>query len=152
MRTGPPRRALRALKELGVRNDQLLLNKIVELPDQHRGELLSRVVWWLAECLTVVLAESQYAPLMDMIDADKDFRRFCGAFLRNVGTGIDDLNIEKARIDADKVPKTLLDHLQSPVRKQRRVADRWSRRHAGTGRRRPDQDRSQKPQRPAPGE
>ena len=108
-----PRRALRALKELGVRNDQLLLNKIVELPDQRRGELLSRVVWWFAECLSVVPAESQYAPLMDMIDADEDFRRFCGAFLRNVGTGIDDLSIEKVRIDADKVPKPLLDHLQS---------------------------------------
>ena len=47
-------RALRALKQLGVRDDQLLLNKIVELPDQHRGDLLSRVVWWFAQCLTVV--------------------------------------------------------------------------------------------------
>ncbi len=109
-----PRRALRALKELGVRDDQLLLNKIVELKDQRRGELLNRVVWWFAECLTVIPAESQYAPLMDMIDADEDFRRFSGAFLRNVGTGIDDLSIEKARIDADKVPKPLLDPLQSP--------------------------------------
>jgi len=108
-----PQRALRALKELGVRNDQLLLNKIVELPDQRRGELLSRVVWWFAKCLSVVPAESPYAPLMDMIDADDNFRRFCGAFLRNVGTGIDDLSIEKARIEADKVPKPLLDHLQS---------------------------------------
>jgi AAA15 family ATPase/GTPase len=109
-----PRRALRALKELGVRNDQLLLNKIVELPDQRRGDLLSRAVWWFAQCLTIVPADSQYAPLMDMIDADVDFRRFCGAFLRHVGTGIDDLSIEKARIDADKVPKALLDRLQSP--------------------------------------
>jgi AAA15 family ATPase/GTPase len=108
------RRALGALKELGVRDDQLLLNKILELPDQRRGELLSRVVWWLAECLTVIPAGSQYAPVMDMIDADEDFHRFCGAFLRNVGTGIDNLSIEKARIDTDKVPRPLLDHLQSP--------------------------------------
>ena len=49
-----------------------------------------------------------------MLDGDKDFRRFCGTFLRNVGTGIDDLNIEKTRIDADQVPKPLLDHLQPP--------------------------------------
>jgi AAA15 family ATPase/GTPase len=106
------RKALRALKQLGVRDDQLLLNKIVEMPDQHRGELLSRVVWWFAECLAVVQAESQFTPLIDMLDLDKDFRRFCGAFLRNVGTGIDDLNIEKVRIDADKVPKSVLDQLQ----------------------------------------
>src|SRR5207248_2637643 len=105
-------KALRALKQLGVRDDQLLLNKIVELPDEHRGDLLSRVVWWFAECLTVVQAESQFTPLVDMLDADGDFRRFSGAFLRNVGTGIDDLSIEKVRIDADKVPKPLLDQLQ----------------------------------------
>jgi AAA15 family ATPase/GTPase len=109
------RRALRALKELGVRNDQLLLNKIVELPKDRRGEALSRVVWWLAECLSVIPAESHYAPLMDMLDADEDFRRFCGRFLRNVGTGIDDLSIEKARMNADNVPKSLLDQLQSPM-------------------------------------
>ncbi len=109
-----PWRALRALKELGIRNDQLLLNKIIELPEDRRGELLSRVVWWLAECLTVIPAESHFAPLMDMIDADEDFRRFSGAFLRSVGTGIEDLSIERARIDADKIPKPLLDHLQSP--------------------------------------
>jgi AAA15 family ATPase/GTPase len=107
-------RALRALKQLGVRDDQLLLNKIVELPDQHRGDLLSRVVWWFVECLTVVQAESQFMSLVDMLDADADFRRFCGAFLKNVGTGIDDLSIKKVRIDADKVPKQVLDELQPP--------------------------------------
>jgi AAA15 family ATPase/GTPase len=111
---GTPLRALRALKLLGVRDDQLLLNKIIELPDQHRGDLLGRVVWWFAECLTVVQAESQFTPLVDMLDADEDFRRFCGAFLRNVGTGIDDLSIEKVTIDADKVPRPLLTELQPP--------------------------------------
>ncbi|APW61121.1 AAA family ATPase [Paludisphaera borealis] len=108
------RKALRALKDLGVRDDQLLLSKIVELPNQSRGKLLNRVAWWLSKCLTTVPAESHYAPLMDMIDVDEDFRRFCGTFLKNVGTGIDDLSIEKAKIDADKIPKQMLDHLQSP--------------------------------------
>lgn len=107
-------RALRALRLLGIRPDQLLLSKILELPDQHRGDLLSRVVWWFTECLTVIRPESQFAPLVDMLDADEDFRRFSGAFLRNVGTGIDGLNIEKERINADKVPKALLDELQPP--------------------------------------
>jgi AAA15 family ATPase/GTPase len=105
-------RALRALKQLGVRDDQLLLNKIVEMPDQHRGDLLSRVVWWFTQCLAVVQAEAQFAPLIDMLDVDQDFRQFCGAFLRNVGTGIDDLSIERVKIDADKVPKPLLEQLQ----------------------------------------
>ena len=90
------------------------------------------MVWWFAECLTVVQAESQFTPLMDMLDADDEFRRFCGAYLRNVGTGINDLSIEKARIDADKVPKPFLDQLQPQQGQQRRrlrsafPASRWN--------------------------
>jgi AAA15 family ATPase/GTPase len=107
------RKALGALKLLGVREDQLLLNKILELPIQHRGELLTRVVWWLTECLTVIEAESQFTPLVGMLGADDDFRKFCGAFLSNVGTGINDLSIEQKKIDAEKVPKSLLERLQA---------------------------------------
>jgi AAA15 family ATPase/GTPase len=108
------KKALGALKLLGVRNDQLLLNKIMDLPDQHRGELLTRVAWWFAECLTVIMPESQFASLVDMLGADDDFRKFCGAFLKNVGTDIDELSIEKKLIDAEKVPKPFLEQLQAP--------------------------------------
>src|SRR5262249_24535016 len=73
-----------------------------------------------AECLTVVQAESQFTSLVDMLDADEDFRRFCGVFLRNVGTGINDLSIKKERIDAGKIPRPILDELQPP--KGRNVA------------------------------
>jgi uncharacterized protein len=109
------RKALSALKLLGVRADQLLLNKIMDLPAQHRGELLTRVVWWFTECLTVIEAESEFTPLVDMLGADDDFRKFCGAFLKNVGTGINDLSIEEKKIDADKVPKQFLERLQAPL-------------------------------------
>ncbi len=108
------RKALGALKLLGVRDDQLLLNKIMDLPAAHGGELLDRVVWWFAECLLVVGAESQFTPLVDVLGADDEFRKFCGAFLKNVGTGIDSLSVEKKEIDADKVPKSLLERLQAP--------------------------------------
>lgn len=106
-------KALKALKQLGVRDDQLLLNKIVEMPDHHRGDLLNRVVRWFQQCLVVVRPESVFTPLVKMLDADADFRRFCGAFLKNVGTGINDLTIETERIDADTIPKSVLDQLQS---------------------------------------
>jgi AAA15 family ATPase/GTPase len=108
------KKALGALKLLGVRDDQLLLNKIADMPHAHRGELLSRVVWWFTECLCVVQAESQFHSLLDMLAADDTFRLFCGAFLKNVGTGINDLRIERIKIDADKVPKQLLQQLQAP--------------------------------------
>ncbi len=107
-------KALRALRDLGVKDEQLLLSKIVELPAEGRGDLLTRVVRWFAECLNVVLAESQYLSLLNMIEANDDFRRFCGTFLRNVGTGIDDLNLEKATIDVARVADPLLDLLQPP--------------------------------------
>lgn len=105
-------KALRALKQLGVRDEQLLLNKIVEMPDDHRGEYLSLAVWWFVDCLRIVQAETQFLPLVDMLDTDNDFKQFCGAFLKNVGTGIDDLSIKKQKIDADRIPKPLLEQLQ----------------------------------------
>jgi hypothetical protein len=37
-------RTLKALQELGVRPDQLLLSKIVDLPEKRRGEILSGLV------------------------------------------------------------------------------------------------------------
>src|SRR5205823_3423240 len=108
------KKALGALKLLGVRDDQLLLNKIGDLPDQHRGDLLTLVVWWFSQCLNIIQAESEFTPLVDMLGADNDFRKFCGAFLKNVGTGINDLTIEKKELDAEKVPKQFLERLQAP--------------------------------------
>jgi uncharacterized protein len=107
------RKALGALKLFGVRDDQLVLNKIAEMPDQHRGELFTAAAWWFAACLDIVQAESQFAPLVDVLNADKAFREFCAAFLQNVGTGINALSVKTARIPADKVPKALLDQLQT---------------------------------------
>src|SRR5262249_60009965 len=54
------KKALEAFLVLGPRPDQLLLNKIVELTSQSRGELLDRVAWWFTECLTVIQAETTF--------------------------------------------------------------------------------------------
>jgi uncharacterized protein len=98
-------KALKALQLLGVRHDQLLLNKIVDLPESHRGELLDRAVWWFTECLTVIQADSSFHSLIEFLSDDSDFRRFAGEFLQNVGTGISDLHVERSEIDAEKIPK-----------------------------------------------
>jgi|GEM_PF-6972722 len=44
-------KALRALELLGVRPNQLLLNKIIDLACEWRGTLLHQVVRWFTECL-----------------------------------------------------------------------------------------------------
>ena len=108
------RRALNALKLLGIRADQLLLNRIAELPDAHRGEILTRAVWWFSQCLQIVQSEAQFTNLLDLLSGDEKFRAFCGAFLDNVGTGIKSLQVELNKINASQVPKTLLEQLQSP--------------------------------------
>lgn len=107
-------KALAALKLLGVRNDQLLLNRITDLSPAHRGELLNRVVWWFTDCLCVVQAEAQYGALLDMLSQEEPFRKFCGAFLKNVGTGIEELCIDSQKLDADKLPKRFVQQLQAP--------------------------------------
>ncbi len=104
--------ALKALQVLKPRPDQLLLNKVVDLPQSSRGELLNRAAWWFTESLTVIQANTSFGPLLELLDKAADFRRFAGEFLRNAGTGIDDLHIEQSEIAAENIPKHLLDDLQ----------------------------------------
>ena len=107
-------RALQALKILAPRPDQLLFNKVIDLPQSSREELLNRDAWWFSECLTVVQAHTSFAPLLEYLDKNDDFRRFAGAFLNNVGTGVNDLHVEQSEIGTDNMPKELLQGLQAP--------------------------------------
>jgi uncharacterized protein len=104
---------LKALRQLGARHDQLLLNRIVELESSRRGQLLDQVAWWIQTCLAVIEPESTFSHLLEFLSEDAAFRQFAGVFLDNVGTGIKDLHIERTKIGADKIPKQLLEALQS---------------------------------------
>lgn len=105
--------ALKAIKLLGARPNQLLLNRIYDLPTDRIGSLLSRVVWWFAACLTVIEPEASFGPMIDLLDRDRHFRDFASSFLVGVETGIGDLSIEQAQINAESIPKPFLDSLQS---------------------------------------
>lgn len=105
--------ALKALEQLGTRPNQLLLNKIVDLDSDKRGELLDLVVWWFVDCLTVIAPEASFGAMIELLDDDPDFRHFAGEFLSSVGTGIGGLDVEQAEIDADKLPKPIVETLQS---------------------------------------
>lgn len=107
------KKALIALRTLGVRTDQLLLARTMDLP--NRGELLDQVAWWFKDCLTVIEADSEFPSLIGMLGTDDTFREFCGAFLKNVGTGINGIGIEQTKLDADKLPKEMLKRLQGPT-------------------------------------
>lgn len=104
---------LKALVTLGTRPNQLLLNKIVDLDVERQGELLHRVVQWFSECLTIIEPDAPYSSMIELLDEDPAFRNFASHFLSSVGTGIGKLAIDKAEIDADKLPKPIVESLQS---------------------------------------
>lgn len=105
--------ALKALQLLGVRPNQLLLNKIVDLDSEHRGELLDQVVWWFRECLTVIPAAASFGPILEYLDEDDAFRNFASEFLSSIGTGIGGIAVEQTQIAAEQLPKPLVEQLQS---------------------------------------
>lgn len=105
--------ALKAIQLLGTRPNQLLLNKIVDLAPDRRGELLDRAVRWFSQCLVIVKPSSSFAPMIDHLTEDQSFRLFAQEFLSNVSTGIDSLTIEENEISADKLPKHIIESLQT---------------------------------------
>ena len=107
-------RALKALQVLGPRPDQLLLNKIVDLPSESRGGLLDGASWWFSECLMVIQPSASYGLLIELLGKDSGFRGFAAEFLSEIGTGISDLHIERTEIPAENIPKEILEALQSP--------------------------------------
>jgi hypothetical protein len=109
----PLNKTLKALEQLGVRSNQLLLNKIVDLASENRGKLLNQVVMWFSQCLTIILPEASFNSIIEFVEADPAFGEFVGEFLRSTGTGIEGLLIEQERIDADRLPKDLLEALAS---------------------------------------
>lgn len=99
--------ALGALKQLGARHDQLLLNKIVDLDPAHRGYLLHYPAWWFQDCLAIIQPQVQYGPLIEYLDQDFRFRDFASAFLADVGTGVSAFHVERANISVDMLPKMM---------------------------------------------
>lgn len=107
------KKALEAFLVLKPRPNQLLLNKIVELPGSSRGSLLDKVAWWFSDCLSVVQPRSDYQPLIEFLGSEPAFRKFAADFLDNIGTGVSGLDIEEQEIPSEKLPKELIDELQA---------------------------------------
>jgi uncharacterized protein len=118
-RADASKKALEAFLVLKPRPNQLLLNKIFELPPPSRGRLLDRAIWWFTECLSVIQPSTDYGPLIDFLGTAEDFRTFAAEFLDNVGTGISKLNVEENEIPTEKLPKELIEELQAPEGLQR---------------------------------
>ena len=105
--------ALRALKQLGVRPNQLLLSKIVDLDAERRGDLLDAVVGWFTKCLVVITPDASFGPIIEYLDNEAAFKDFASEFLNTIGTGIGGLGVEQTAVSADQLPKSLVENLQS---------------------------------------
>ena len=104
--------ALKALKQLGARSNQLLLNKVVDLASDKRGQLLDAACWWFTTCLTVIEPQSHFGSLLTLLEANEEFKDFAEQFLETIGSGIGALNVEQVEMDADRLPKEIVEGLQ----------------------------------------
>src|SRR6185312_10448764 len=107
------KQTLKALQVLKPRADQLLLNRLLDVDVTSQGELLQPVVWWFAACLTTIQPNTAFGPLVDFLENVDLFRSFASKFLNTLGTGIDELFIDKTSLEAEKLPKDVLAVLQS---------------------------------------
>ena len=104
-------KAIEALLVLGVRDNQLLLNKIFDLSEEKRGGLLNAVIWWFSHCLTIVPAEASFSRITEYLDENEEFRKFASEFLSTIGTGIGKLQVEQTYIDREQLPEALVEGL-----------------------------------------
>ena len=105
--------SLEALNHLGVRPNQLLLSKLLDLREDKRGSLINAMAWWFQECLVIVYPNANYTGLLKDLESDPEFLRFAEVFLETVDTGIASLNIEHTPLDADDLPQALVQDLES---------------------------------------
>jgi AAA15 family ATPase/GTPase len=96
---------LSALASVGARPNQLFLTEIVNLDDPSvQGIRLRRVLDWFRSTLTIIEPSSHFASLIEMIATDNGFAEFLGRFLREAGTGIADLVVDKQQIRRSLLP------------------------------------------------
>ena len=105
---------LKTLSSLGIKEDELLLNKVIaSSAESKRGSILSAAIGWFADSLKVILPQSSFASLLTVLDKDEKFRQWSAGFLSSVDTGIGNLRIEKDFIKSESVPSAFTESLQS---------------------------------------
>jgi uncharacterized protein len=89
---------LDAFKSLGIRADQLLLTKLLDLPLNKSQGVVADLTSWFKNTLQIVPPDAQYISMLDRLGAADDFRENCGQFLNHIGTGIQALVLHDERL------------------------------------------------------
>jgi hypothetical protein len=90
---------LLALVSIPLREDQLLLNRIVGIPETVQGQTLGAIVRWLTKDLVILKADHRATDLLDRLYGDSDFFEFASGFLKNAGTGVGGLQFYEVERD-----------------------------------------------------
>lgn len=107
---------LNTLDSLGIKEDELLLNKVLQGTAQtKRGNILNAVLSWFMESLKIIQPRSSFLQLLSTLDHDKRFRNWSAELLSSVDTGIAELEIAKDEISPDKLPQPFVEGLQAGV-------------------------------------
>ncbi len=92
---------LKNLSAVALREDQLFLNRVSELPQGEQGGSLGGIIEWLTKSLAVLPADYRSPDILERLQSDRDFFEFSKAFLQQVGTGIDSLGIVETEKEID---------------------------------------------------
>lgn len=98
---------LDSLAELQVRGDQLFLSRVLDLPTEIRGGTLNSVIGWLTESLIVLRPGQETGNIIDQLNRDEAFQRFCSQFLQKADTGIGKLEIRNLEIEAEQLRRLI---------------------------------------------
>ena len=105
---------LQTLISLGIKEGELLLNKVLESSsEERRGSILNAAIFWFTESLTIVQPRSSYVSLLSFLESNSNFREWSTEFLSSVSTGISKLRVETTPISADSIPSSFVEGLQS---------------------------------------
>ena len=105
---------LDTLGSLGIKEDELLLNKVLlGTAQSKRGNILNAALSWFIDSLKIIQPEARFAPLISMLDSDAAFREWTAGILGAVDTGIGNFKVEKESINPDNLPTSFSKFLES---------------------------------------
>lgn len=82
----------------GPQNQSFLATIHATLDAADCGEELQGILAWFTQHLTMVAPDEFYAPLLQQLRMNDQFREFAGAFLKSASTGVDGLEVQRTEI------------------------------------------------------
>lgn len=93
-------KTLRILTNLPLRSDQLLLNRIQDLPLESQGQTILSIINWLTQNLVVLRPDYRMNNINDILAGNEKLKCLAEGFLNRVGTGVGGLTFHEIEREA----------------------------------------------------